>query len=249
MKKVGLWLLCLVLLFGLAACDTTQGQDNNPPNPPLDVDYVYDMTTYEYFAWIFDENPDIPWEDNGTYTIGLKGLGTDVVVSMDNLTVVSITAFGRTQVVNLSPFQDEVNADIDACNGAVVIRDSEDYSCTSWILTPNAVFTYAPVGDISTTIYVDDNGVLRYRKFWGEYDTSFNQWDLAPLDLCTSRTHFLEERGTVTLTSEQATFNKEKTLVLSDLYDVDTLFNDAKRDGWYKEYDTVDALFAANKEK
>lgn len=249
MKKVGLWLLCLVLLLGLTACDTAQSPEDNTTNPPINVDYVYDMTTYEHFAWIFDENPDIPWEDNGTYTIGLKGLGTDVVVKMDGLTVAAVTAFGRTQEVNLSPFQGEVNAAIEACDGAVVIRDCEDYSCTSWILTKDTVFTYRPNGDVSTSVHVDDNGVLCYRTFWGEYDTSFNQWDTAPLDLCTDRAHFLEERGTITLANGQASLIKKSTKVLSDEYDVDALFAEAKQGGMYEAYDTVDELFAANKNK
>ena len=168
---------------------------------------------------------------------------------MDGLTTVAITAFGRTQEVNLSPFQGEVNAAIEACNGAVVIRDCEDYSCSSWILTKDAVFAYAPKGDISTSVRVDDNGVLCYRTFWGEYDTSFNQWDTAPLDLCTDRAHFLEERGTITLANGQAIFTKQSTKVLSDEYDVDALFAAAKRDGMYEAYNTVDELFAANKNK
>ncbi len=245
-KKVGLCLLCLVLLCGFAACNTATGNEDNAPSSPPDADYVYDMTTYDYFAQIFHKDHEKPWQTMGRYTLGLTGLGTDVVVAMDNLTVVSVTAFGRTQEVNLSPFQEDVNADIDACDGAVVVRDTEDYCCTSWIITKDAVFNYTPNGDISTAVYVDDKGVLRYRTFWGEYDTSFNHWDTAPLDLCTSRTHFLEERGTVTLTPETAILHKEKTLVLSDVYDVDAMFAEAKRNGMYEAYDTVDALFAAN---
>ena len=150
MKKVVLLFLCLVLLCGLFACDRSKGSDVTFPN----TDYVYDMTVYEHFSSVFDENSEIYQGNKGAYTIGLTGLGTDVTVAMDGKTVVSISAYGHTQELNLLPFQDQVNAAIEASDGAVVIHDMGDYSCTSWILTEYDVFIYEPIGDISTEICV-----------------------------------------------------------------------------------------------
>lgn len=120
---------------------------------------------------------------------------TPVTVDMDGLRVASVSAYGFIKTLDLYEFQGEVNAEIDSYGNAVLVNDCEDYAGNTWIFTPTRCFEFHPVGEISTQIYVDENGMFCYRRYLGHYYTSFNQWDTAPLDICTSREDFVFETG------------------------------------------------------
>lgn len=264
MKQLGL-IFCVMGMLLLCACgdhapEKTTGTTTRPTSAPTQptstpaqpdaaYDLAYDMAKYDHFADIFCEKTPQEWEEMGSYTILLNGFETPVTVQMEGMKVVSVSAYGQTKNVNLSPYQGDINAEIQESGQAILINDCEDYSGNTWIITPDQCFEFHPQGDISTQVYISDDGRLRYRRYWGEYDTSFEQWDTAPLDLCTSRNQFLYEIGTARITQSEVALTADVTVTVSDLYDLDAMFAIAKAEGMYKEFDSVDALFAANGQK
>ena len=265
MKKLVLVFL-LVCLLALSGCapqvsrnttastpvpSTTQPAQSTTvttTQPALRYDLSYDMNDYSRFSLIFAEKSPQWWEEMGSYTLLLNGFKTPVIVEMDGMTVVSVSAYGQTKNVNLSPYRGDINAEIQESGQAILINDCEDYSGNTWIITPDQCFEFHPQGDISTQVYISDDGRLRYRRYWGEYDTSFAQWDTAPLDLCTSRDQFLYEIGTARITQSEVALTADVTVTVSDLYDLDAMFAIAKAEGMYPEYNFVDELLAANKQ-
>ena len=128
----------------------------------------------------------------------------------------------------------------------MVVNISWDYAGETILLTQGKSHTFQRDGDISTQIFVGEDGVLAYGRYWGEYVTSFNQWETAPLELSTSREQFLYETGRAELVNGEVVLTPEKTVTLADAYDLDALFAEAQANGFFEEYENVDALLAAN---
>ncbi len=245
-------LLCFAIMLTLSSCTTPAETDNSSietqGNKPDDA-LTYDLSRYEYFSDIFEQNDDVSWEDKGRYTLYLIGLCTPVTVEMDGLDVLSVSAYGRKKTVNLNRFQGYVNAEIDAFENAILLNDCEDNTGNTWIFTQAQCFEFHPVGDVSTQVYVDEKGDLCYKKYIGAYYTSFDQWYTAPLDLCSSRDDFVFETGRAHIVQEKVVLTAEKTLTLSDLFDLDEIFATAKSEGEYAEYNSADEVLAANKDR
>ena len=245
MKRWILALAVITMFLGLTACAVTQ----DDPLPQIAYDLAYDMNQYRYFSEIFDKKEAEEWDAMGNYSILLNGLSTPVLVDMNGKDVQSVRAYG--QIADLGAdgglFQDGCPIEIRSVQGAVVVNISWDYSGKTFILTEDRCYLFEPEGDISTQIFVQTDGTLSYRRYWGEYVTSFEQWDSAPLDLCTGRDHFLYETGCAEIVNGDVILTPERTVTLSDEYDIDALFAEAKASGQYEAYETADDLFAASK--
>jgi len=244
-RIVDLWialLLALVTLLGLTACAT----EPEATVPEVSYDLVYDMNNYSWFSEIFDEKAADQWDAMGRYTILLERLHTPVIVEMDGRIVLSVSAYGYTQAVTIGEFQDEVNAQIQSLEAAVLVNENCDYDGSTWILTADGCYAFHPEGDISTQIYADGDSAMRYSRYWGEYYTTFNQDDYAPLYSCTGRSHFLYEKGTAEIVNGEVILTAEITVTVSDEYDLDAMFAQAKAEGMFEEYDSVDELLIAN---
>ena len=243
MKRYLLALLCVLVSLISAACTPVSKDD------PYDLSY--DMAQYDFFAEIFEEKSPEDWAVKGRYTILLNGLHTPVFVDMNGMDVLSVRAYGQTADLGLDGclFQDITPVDIDTTADAVVINLSRDYDGKTIILTKDQCHTFQPQSGISTQIFVQEDGSLRYYRYWGEYMTSFNQWDYAPLDLCTGRDHFLYEKGRAELVDAEFILTPEQTVTVSDEYDLDAMFAEAKAAGQYEEYETVDDCLQANNAK
>ena len=241
MKRYLFALLCILVLLISAACTPVSEDD------PYDLSY--DMAHYGFFAEIFEEKSPDEWAAKGQYTILLHGLHTPVFVDMDGMDVLSVRAYGQTVDLGADGclFQDMTPVNISTTVDAVVINLSWDYDGKTIILTKDQCHTFQPQGGISTQIFVETDGSLRYYRYWGEYMTSFNQWDYAPLDLCTDRDQFLYERGKAALVGTELVLTPAQTVTVSDEYDLDALFAEAKAAGQYEEYETLDECLAANK--
>ena len=57
---------------------------------------VTDMADYDCFADIFEEKPVEEWNTMGAYTMLLKGLHTPVLVNMNGMDALSVSAHGQT---------------------------------------------------------------------------------------------------------------------------------------------------------
>lgn len=250
MKKLVLffWMTCVLL----TACSPSAVQTPSTTvttQPTVHYDLVFDMGQYDHFGYIFGEKAPQQWEEMGRYTLLLNGFDTPVTVQMEGMTVLSVSAYGQTAQTNIFTFQGDTPANIQGVAGVIVVNETLDCESSTWVLTADGVTEFHPVEGISTQLFVTAEGTLRYRAYWGEFDTSFEQWDHAPLELCTSREQFLYETGTVTVVDGQVVLVQEETVTVSDLYDLDAMFDTAKAEGSYPEFDSVDALFAFNAQK
>lgn len=253
MKQWIVLLLSFLILMSLAACsqapEATDGETTVETTVETVSGLTYNIHDYDHFSQIFDEKSDAQWEAMGHYSIILQGFSTPVTVEMDHYDVLTVSAYGHTRNVNIGQLYDEVNADIEEYHGAILVNDWRDYQGSTWIFTKETCFEYHPDGDISTQIYVSNDGTLRYTRYWGEYQTTFNQCDTAPIDCCTSRDEFLYESGRAEIEEGKVRLIQEELATVSDLYDLDALFEEAKASGMYKEYDSVDEVLEANKNK
>lgn len=238
MKKWLVLLVALVMQLGIIACAA---------EPEVACDLAYNMKDYRFFEDIFQEKADEQWDTMGRYTILLKGYHTPVIVEMDGRSVVSVSAYGYTKDVHIDTYQDEVNAQIQSAEAAILINENQDYKGHTWILTADGCYEFHPVGGISTQVRAREDGTMRYRRFWGEYDTTFHQDVYAPLYCCTARDHFLYETGTAKIVDGEVVLTAKETVTVSDEYDLEAMFAQAKAEGLFEKYDSVDECLAANK--
>ena len=238
------FVLIFVLLLGLAACAAVPGAD---------YDFTCDMKNYDSFSQIFEEKPLAEWESMGSYTMLLKGLHTPVVVHMDGTDVLSIDAFDQTVELGESGLADEYHDglspvyDIDSTQEAVVIRVSGgEFSEDSIVITKERCHTFQPENGYFTSIFVGDDGALAYRRTWHTL-ADFEQSGFYALESCTGRDDPLYETGRVEIKGDDLVLTAEETVVLSDQYDLDALFAEGKAAGAFEQYDSLDALLAANK--
>ncbi len=260
MKKIILLFLSVVFILTFAcSCKEVEKQPSadsshtEPQKPstngdqteePQTLDYSYHIDDFEYFSELFEREELSGLE--GNYNITITGLGTPVIFSMDGMKILTVSAYDKTTEVNIDTYQEESPAKIEGVKDAVIISEDLDYENRSWIITKDKVYTLLPEDAYSTRVFAKDDGSLGYRCYWGEYVTSFEQWDTAPLDLCSSRDHLLYEEGSVQILDGELMLNPEKTVKAYDLYDLDAMFDEAKANGLYDEYDSLDKLFEAN---
>ena len=212
---------------------------------------VYDMSNYDWFSGIFGEKDVEEWNAMGRYTIRLDGLHTPVVVNMYGTSVLSITAFDQTVELNAMAseyFDGYSPVDcIRSTEDAVVIRINGGEMSDEFILiTANKYVHYPNQRDGHISLWVEDDGTLAYRQTY--FDMSlFVQTLYEPLKYLAGRDHVLYDEGRAQIVNSEAVFTPERTVVVSDLFDLDAMFAEAKAEGLFAEYETVDELFEANK--
>ena len=212
---------------------------------------VYDMSNYDWFSGIFGEKDVEEWNAMGRYTIRLEGLHTPVVVNMDGTSVLSITAFDQTVELNAMAseyFDGYSPVDyIRSTEDAVVIQINGGEMSDDFILiTANKYVHYPNQRDGHISLWVEDDGTLAYRQTY--FDMSlFVQTLYEPLKNLVGRDHVLYDEGRAQIVNSEVVFTPERTVVVSDLFDLDAMFAEAKAEGLFAEYETLDELFAANK--
>lgn len=246
MKKVLLGWLCATLLFTATACTKEPAVTETPPL--TDTVLTCDMGEYAWFSDFFAEQEESDWAEKGRYSLRVTGLCVPVTVEMDGSTVLSVSAFGHTAEVELAWYQDAVNAEIQGTDAVIVVRDCEEWDSRSWVFTAKTCRAFLPEQNVSTIVRVDEEGALRYIRATNDYNTSFNQWDTAPIDCCVSRDDFVYETGRVELVDGEPVLKPEESYTVSELYDLDALFADAKQNGMYAQYSTVDEVLNANRQ-
>ena len=244
MKRWIIMLLSIIMLLGLAACAAV---------PEDSYDFTCDMNDYDSFAHIFNEKSLEEWESMGRYTMLLKGLHTPVVVNMDGTDVVSIDAFDQTVELGdaglANGYHDGLSPvyDIDSTQKAVVIRVSGgEFSEDSIVITKDRCHTFKPENCYFTSVFVGDDGALEYRRTWHRL-ADFEQSSFYGLEFCTGRDEPLYEMGRVEIEGSDLVLTAEETVVASEMYDLDAMFAEGKAAGAFEEYDSLDALLAANK--
>ena len=224
--------------------------DPDVTDPDVIEDLVYDMSNYEWFSDILEEKDIEHWNAMGRYTIHLGGLHTPVTVNMDGLVVLSVSAFDQTVELNATPSGYFGGYSpvyyIRSTGDAVVINVSfGEMGEGSILITKNQIFKYPKETDSSVFLWVEDNGTLGYRQTWIDPKIEIEGWYM--LYYPTSRDMMMYQEGTAEIVDGELVLTAEKTVLLSDYFDLDTLFAEAKAEGWFEEYETLDELFEANR--
>lgn len=268
MKRCILFGVTLMLLLGLVACSeepketlpdvtvtesTSTNADSNVTIPEENYDMVYDMKNYQWFSDIFMEKTPDEWNDLGRHTMLLKGLHTPVVVYMDGASVLSVSAYDQTVDLGTSGLANEYDEGyssvyyIRSTQDAVVIRVSGgEYSDDSILITKGRYFKYPNENDGDIFLSVEEDGTLGYRRTWLDPVVLEIEGHHA-LNYLTGRDMLLYQNGRAEIKDGEMVWTAEETAVVSDLFDLDTMFAEAKADGWFAEYETIDGLFEANK--
>lgn len=226
--------------------------DPDVTDPDVIEDLVYDMSNYEWFSDIFEEKDIEHWSAMGHYTLHLGGLHTPVVVNMDGTSVLSISAFDQTVDLGTDGMADDYHdgyspvQSIRSTYDAVVIHVSfGEMGDGSILITKNQIFKYPKGTDSSIFLWVKDDGTLGYRQTWIDPKIEIEGWHM--LYYPTSRDMVMYQDGTAEIVGGELALTVEKTVLLSDYFNLDTMFAEAKAEGWFEEYETLDELFEANK--
>ena len=232
--------------------DVTDPTVPDVTDPDENEDLVYDMADYQWFSAIFEENPEVNWMSMGRYTIHLGGLHTPVVVNMNGLDVLSVTAFDQTVDLGTDGMANDYH---DGYSGVWSIRSTYDAVVIhvsfgemgdgSILITKNQIFKYPKETDSSVFLWVKDDGTLGYRQTWIDPKIEIEGWLM--LYYPTSRDMMMYQEGTAEIVDGELVLTAEKTVLLSDYFDLDALFAEAKAYGMFTEYETVDELFEANR--
>ena len=248
MKRWIAMLMSIVMLLGLAAC--ASAPETTAPEETYDL--VYDMKNYVFFSEIFEERSLADWTAMGRYTMLLEGLHTPVVVSMDGTDVLTIRAYDQTVELGNAGLATEYHDgfspvdDIRSTQDAVVIRVSGGESADDSILiTKDRYYTFGQEADHHTIVFVGENGTLEYRRTWND-PNDYEEMGYYALEACTARDEVLYETGSAEIVDGELVLTAEETVVFSDVFDPDALFAEAKAAGVFEEYDSLDALLAAN---
>ena len=237
--------------------DTTEPEVTNPTVPDVtdpdeNEDLVYDMADYQWFSDIFEEKTVEEWNALGRYTIHLGGLHTPVVVNMNGLDVLSVSAFDQTVELGGAGMANDYHDGytpvqlIRSTYDAVVIHVSfGEMGDGSILITKNQIFKYPKEFDSSIFLWVKDDGTLGYRQTWIDTKIEIEGWYM--LYYPTSRDMVMYQEGTAEIVEGELALTSEKTVLLSDYFDLDAMFAEAKAEGWFEEYETLDELFEANR--
>lgn len=270
MKRILLLSITFMLMLGLFACAAvpeetvpTQAPTTAPTNstvpdvtePKEDIELVYDMSNYQWFSDIFEENPEVNWMSMGRYTLRLEGLHTPVTVDMNGLDVLKVSAFDQTVDLGTDGMADDYHdgyspvQSIRSTQDAVVIHVSfGEMGDGSILMTNGHSFKYPEENNGSIFLRVEDDGTLGYRQTW--VDTGdIEEEGFYALERLTARDQVLYQTGRAEIVNGELVLKAEETVVLSDLFDLDSMFAEAKAAGMFTEYETVDELFEANKTK
>ena len=238
--------------------DTTEPDATDPTVPDVKDpegknELVYDMANYQWFSDIFEENPEVNWMSMGRYTLRLEGLHTPVIVNLNGLDVLSVTAFDQTVDLGTDGMADDYHDGyspvqrIRSTYDAVVIHVSfGEMGDGSILITKNQIFKYPKEFDSSIFLWVKDDGTLGYRQTWMFPEHLEQSWDNA-LEQLTGRDQVLYQTGRAEIVGDELDLIVEDTVVVSDLFDLDAIFAECKAAGNFTEYETLDELFEANK--
>ena len=253
MKRWILALISIAMLLGLTACVfAPEGSDPEISVPEETYDLVYDMQDYEFFSDIFDEKSVDEWTSMGCYTMLLKGLHTPVVVNMDGTDVLSIGAYDQTVELGMAGLADDYNDGfspvyyIRSTQDAVVIRVScGEHPDDSILITKERYYMSPWETGGTTNFFAEEDGRLKYYCTWHD-PMDFEHMGFYALESYTSRDKLLYETGHAEIVDGDLVLTAEKTVVLSDEFDLDALFAEGKAAGAFEEYDSLDELLAAN---
>ncbi|MBQ7345744.1 MAG: hypothetical protein IJW45_06755 [Oscillospiraceae bacterium] len=279
MKRILCVMLTVLLLIGAAGCgagqeqptvatqETVRAPGTQPPTDPtvapvtqptqretepeedphfLTVELTYRYTMASLAKELEGRSQELAAMD--WYTVRVDGLCTPVVLELEQLELISVSAYGST--VELHRTWDQWSEDLTLSDGsgAVVIDDSGEETSSAWIITRQNVYAFSREDGIRTQLRGEEDGIW-YLRCIDAYQTTLQTDPLAPVTQFSSRTDFVYEEGRVALRDGEAVLEARDLYTLEDLYDLDQIFRDAKAQGLYGNYETLDQRFGQRTER
>ncbi len=250
MKRRKTAALVLVLALGLCGC-TQKAPQAGPTEPAVSVTEPAVQSTYTVDK---DAFPDLlieleekinhgeegPWD---SYTIGITGFCTPVVLALEELEVRSATVYGRTMEIDFHSDEACIMVTAQEYDNELIILNGND---SAWVIAPDWEYAFLPEKGVSTYVSMNEQGQLTYYRA-ADYLEWLEHYDTALLDSIASRWDLYQEEGILSFQDGQPSYEVTQRTTVSDLYDLDALFAEAKDWGEYEQYDTLDDLLAANK--
>ena len=250
MKKLCAMLLAALMVLSLAACEISV-EDNTATDPSTELTEKYDLNEID----LDGIGELLAQRDEDTIScIQLEGLCTPVELQLMGTNLLSMTAYGITAWVeedgaeyasiygNLWPV-------IYDQNGIIFLniwKDDIGYSC---VIYPDGTYMESyPDEEYSVMIYVDEEGRMCQSQFALRF-IGIEQWATGPIDMATSRDDFYYSVDDVLWTEQEYAVTARESYTISDCFELDEIFDRAKADGLYPEFDTLDELLEYNAQR
>lgn len=185
------------------------------------------------------------------HSITIEGLQTPVTFRLRYETLVGYTVYGYTfdverEAQEYSGLYGDLSADLYDYQDAVILNVWHYDIGYTLIMMPDGAWVHYPTEGRSLMVYANEDGELLCSQMAVKFNTSVHQWDTAPIDLANSRDDFYYATGKCTIEGQDVTPALLEEFTISDVFDLDAIFQEGKADGLYPEFDTVDQLLAWN---
>lgn len=253
-KKMLAWLLAAGMLLSMTACKKpVEPVETNPAatDPATDETEHFDLRQIdlEGIGELFAQR-----NQDDLCKITLDGLCTPVVMELDGINIVSISAYGTTvwadQDCEHTCIYGNLQPVIFDHLGMIFLNVwyyDTGYSC---IIFPDGSYQEAyPDGEYSVMIYLDEEERMCQSKFALKF-LGLEQWDTAPIDMAVSRDDFYYSIEDASWTQEDGyTTTARESYTISDWFELDEIFNTAKKNGLYPDFETVDEVLEYNAQR
>ena len=253
MKKILTLLLAALMLLSLPAC----GRDGTEvPTTPTTTSPDDDLGYYDLNEIDLDGIGELLAQNDETVRCSfyLDGLCTPVTMEVEGTDIMSISAYGITAYVDpaateYNSIYGNVSPVIYEHEGLIILniwREDIGYSC---VLCPDGTYIETfPDEEYSTMIYEDEEGRLCHSQFALQF-VGIEQWQTGPIDTATGRDDFYYSIDDAKWTPEEYAVTARESYTISDCFDLDEIFSNAKANGLYPEFETLDELLDYNAEK
>lgn len=256
MKKIMALVLSLVILLSMAACKENEPEITTAPTTTTVTEPAEEMEHYDLTKIDLDGIGELfsKKETEALSKIQLDGLCTPVVLELEGTNLVSISAYGSTVFPDpdceYTGIYGNLYPDLYDHEGMIFLNvwhDDTGYSC---VIFPDGTYKEAyPDGEYSTMIYLDEENRMCQSKFALKF-VGLEQWDTAPIDMAVSREDFYYSIDDASWTKEEGyTTTARESYTISDWFKLDEIFDTAKNQGLYPEFETVDELLAYNAQR
>lgn len=189
--------------------------------------------------------------ENSGNEITIEGLITPVTFYLDGNTLMGYGVYGyyfdvEQEALPYTNLTGNVTTDLYQYDESLVLNIWYYDAGYTLIMSPDGGWIHYPFEGRSLMVYRNDNGDMVCSQVATKFNAAINQWDTAPLDLATSRDDFFYATGTVIIDGNHVNYYLGQEVTISDVYNLDAMFTDAKSRGYYPEFDTLDQLLEQN---
>lgn len=259
MKRFCCLIISVVLL--LTACGGGEVEDTSVPTfepagttaPVGDGKLICEGVAYEHFWDLLDVLAVQGRFEQVSHSIAIGGLSTPVELHMSYGTMTGYTIGDSTcdvDPVELYAVSADIQLDsvvLSEYEGTPILNIWDDVGGITVLMLKEGPWIQRPQDDRSLMVYVDQEGALRCSEESTRFIPSVEHWDTAPIDLAVSRDDFYDARGTCTIDGANVQPVMTEVRTISDAFDLDQIFADAKEAGQYPQFETVDQLLEWNR--